>query len=107
MAVAVRMQAPDKYLAFHQKLLGGRGHADEKRALAVAKELGLNMDRIQKDMKSPDVKKTLEQDYGLAQALGLNGTPSYVIGQKVIVGAVGLDALKQDINTARCGKESC
>ncbi len=106
-AVAVRMQAPNKYLAFHQKLLGGRGQADEARALAVAKEVGLDMDRLKKDMKSPEVEKTLKQDMGLAEALGLNGTPSYVIGDNVIVGAVGFDSLKEQINTARCGKTSC
>ncbi len=106
-AVAVRMQAPKRYLEFHQKLLGGRGHADEARALAVAKEMGLDVDRLKKDMKSPEVEKSLKQDFGLAEALGLNGTPSYVIGDDVIVGAVGFDALKEQINTARCGKASC
>jgi len=106
-AVAVRMQAPQKYLEFHTKLLGGRGHADEARALAVAKEIGLDMTRIRKDMKSPEVEKTLKQDFALAQALGINGTPSYVVGDNVIVGAVGLDALKQKIANARCGKDAC
>jgi protein-disulfide isomerase len=106
-AVAVRMQAPKKYLEFHTKLLGGRGHADQAHALAVAKEMGLDMARLQKDMKSPEVDKTLKQDFKLAEALGLNGTPSYVIGDSVIVGAIGLQGLEQKINTARCGKASC
>jgi protein-disulfide isomerase len=106
-AVAVRMQAPQKYLEFHTKLLGGRGHADGARALAVAKEIGLDMDRLKKDMKSPEVEKTLKQDFKLAEALGLNGTPSYVIGDSVIVGAIGLKGLEEKINTARCGKASC
>jgi protein-disulfide isomerase len=106
-AIAVRMQAPDKYLAFHTKLLGDRGRADGARALAVAKELGLNMDRLEKDMKSPEVETTLKQDFSLAEALGLNGTPSYVIGDNVIVGAVGLQGLQEKINTARCGKATC
>ncbi|HEU5020061.1 MAG TPA: DsbA family protein [Pseudolabrys sp.] len=106
-AVAVRMQDPSKYLEFHKKLLGSRNHADEARALAVAKEIGMDMTRIKKDMKGAEVQKTLTQDYGLAEALGLTGTPSYVVGNKVIVGAVGLPALKADINTARCGKATC
>jgi protein-disulfide isomerase len=108
-AVAVRMQdkSGKKYLAFHQKLLGGRGHADGARARAVAKEVGVDMARLAKDMSGPEVEKTLQQDFKLAQALGLNGTPSYVIGDEVIVGAVGLDALKEKISTARCGKPSC
>lgn len=106
-AVAVRMQAPDKYLAFHKELLGGRGAANKARALAVAKDVGLDMAQLQIDMKSPEVKKTIEQDFKLADALGLNGTPSYVIGTDVVVGAVGLAALKEKINTARCGKATC
>jgi protein-disulfide isomerase len=108
-AVAVRMQdkTGKKYLEFHQKLLGGRGHADGARALAVAKEVGLDMAQLEKDMKSPEVQKALQQDFKLAEALGLNGTPSYVIGDNVIVGAIGLPGLKAKINTARCGKETC
>jgi protein-disulfide isomerase len=108
-AVAVRMQdkTGKKYLEFHQKLLGGRGQADSARALAVAKEVGVDMARLEKDLKSPEVEKTLQQDFKLAEALGLNGTPSYVIGDNVIVGAIGLQGLQEKINTARCGKETC
>jgi protein-disulfide isomerase len=108
-AVAARMQdkANKKYLDFHLKLLGGRGEANKARALAVAKEVGYDMDRLQKDMQSPEVKTTLEETFKLAEALGLNGTPSYVIGEKVEIGAVGLAALQKDVNTAACGKETC
>jgi protein-disulfide isomerase len=108
-AVAVRMQDKDgkKYLDFHQKLLGGRGQADKAHALAVAKEAGLDMARLEKDMASPEIKATLEEAFKLAQDLGVNGTPSYVVGTELVVGAVGLSALKEKVNTARCGKPSC
>jgi protein-disulfide isomerase len=108
-AVAVRMQdgTGKKYLDFHQKLLGGRGQADKARALAVAKEVGFDMARIEKDMNSPEVRATLEENFKLAEGMGMNGTPSYVIGKQVVVGAVGLENLKEKINTARCGKASC
>lgn len=108
-AVAVNMQdkTGKKYLEFHQKLLGGRGQADRARAVAVAKEIGMNVAQLEKDMASPEVKATLQENFKLAEALGLNGTPSYVIGDKVIVGAVGLPSLQEGINTARCGKPSC
>jgi len=108
-AAAVRMQdkTGKKYLEFHQKLLGGRGQADKTRALAVAKEIGLDVARIEKDMAGDEVKATIEESFKLAEALGLNGTPSYVVGKDVVVGAVGLDALKEKINTNRCGKPTC
>ena len=108
-AVAVRMQdkTGKKYLDFHQKLLGGRGQADKARALAAAKEAGLDVARIERDMASDEVRQSLEESLKLAEKLGLNGTPSYVIGPNVVVGAVGLDALKEKINSARCGKATC
>jgi protein-disulfide isomerase len=108
-AVAVRMQDPTgkKYLDFHQKLLGGRGPADKARALAAAKDAGLDVARIEKDLASPEVKSTIEENFKLAEDMGLNGTPSYVIGKQIVVGAVGLDGLKEKIGMARCGKATC
>jgi protein-disulfide isomerase len=102
-AVAARMQDPTgkKYIEFHQKLLGGRGPADKARALAVAKEVGFDMTRLEKDMDSDEVKTTIDEDMKLADALGVNGTPSYVVGNEVVVGAVGLDELKQKIEAGR------
>jgi protein-disulfide isomerase len=108
-AVAVRMQDPGgkKYLDFHQKLLGGRGAADKARAMAAAKEAGLDTARIEKDLASPEVRATIEENFKLAEAMGMNGTPSYVIGKQVVIGAVGLDNLREKIGVARCGKATC
>jgi protein-disulfide isomerase len=102
-AVAARMQDPTgkKYIEFHQKLLGSRGSADKERALAVAKEVGFDMTRLAKDMDSDEVKQTIEENMKLADALGVNGTPSYVVGDEVVVGAVGIDALKDKIKAER------
>jgi protein-disulfide isomerase len=108
-AVAVRMQDPGgkKYLDFHQKLLGGKGQADKARALAAAKEAGLDMTRLEKDIASPEVRATIEENFKLAEAMGMNGTPSYVIGKQVVVGAIGRDGLAEKIGIARCGKATC
>src|SRR5436309_6406947 len=109
-AVAVRMQdktGGKKYLEFHQKLLGGRGAADKARAMAVAKEGGLDMARMEDDMASDEVKTTLAESFKIAEAMGLNGTPSYVIGNEAVIGAVGLATLKERVNMARCGQATC
>jgi protein-disulfide isomerase len=108
-AVAVRMQdkTGQKYLEFHKELLGGRGTANKDRALAAAKSVGLDVARIEKDMASPEVDATIHENFKLADALGVNGTPSYVIGDYVVVGAIGLQGLEEKISTARCGKTSC
>ena len=107
--VAVRMQDPTgkKYLDFHQKLLNGKGQADKARAMAAAKEAGLDMAKLDKDMASPEVRATLEENFKLAEAMGMNGTPSYVIGKQVVIGAVGVENLREKISNARCGKATC
>ncbi|KRP92398.1 MULTISPECIES: DsbA family protein [Bradyrhizobium] len=107
--VAVRMQDPSgkKYLDFHQKLLSGRGAADKARAMQAAKEAGLDTARIEKDIASPEVRATLEENFKLAEAMGMNGTPSYVIGKQIVIGAVGVESLKEKIGIARCGKATC
>lgn len=98
-AVAVRMQDPTgaKYLAFHQELFSSRGMVDQARALAVAKDIGCDMAQIEKDMKSPEVQTTIDEDMKLADAIGVDGTPSYVIGDQLVVGAIGFDKLQQKI----------
>ena len=103
-AVAVRMQDPtgEKYRAFHQKLLGSRGQADKAKALSVAHEVGLDMARLTTDLGSDEVKASIEESFKLAEQLGMNGTPSYVVGSEVVVGAVGLAALKEKVRAARC-----
>jgi protein-disulfide isomerase len=102
-AVAVRIQDPDgqKYLTFHQELLGGPGPASKEKALAAAKDQGLDMDRLQQDMASDEVTATLNENMKLAGAVGITGTPGYVIGKDVVLGAIGVTGLRGQIETAR------
>ncbi|MBI3436723.1 MAG: DsbA family protein [Proteobacteria bacterium] len=108
-AVALSLQdkGGKKYLDFHHKLLSGRGQADRARALAVAKEVGADMARLERDFAGAEVRATIEESLKLAEALGINGTPSYVVGKDVVVGAVGLAALRGKVNAARCGQAVC
>jgi protein-disulfide isomerase len=102
-AVAVRMQDRDgqKYLAFHQQLLGDPGPASRDKALAAAKDQGLDMALLEQDLASDEVNATIAEDMNLARAVGISGTPSYVIGKDLVVGAVGIAALKDHIEAAR------
>ena len=76
-----RNQLPgDRFWAFHYKLLGSHGPIGKAEAMAVAKDLGLDMDRLAKDMEGADVKAGLEETMQLADALQINGTPTFVLG---------------------------
>ena len=102
-AVAARMQdkTGKKYLEFHVKLLSGRGPADKTHALAAAKDAGFDMARLEKDLASDEVRETLRENMKVADAIGLNGTPSYIIGSDVVIGAQGYDVLKEKVDAAR------
>jgi len=102
-SIAVRMQdlGGAKYLAFHRELLTTTEPVSKERALATAANQGLDMERLERDMASDEVKATLVEARDLAVALGINGTPAYVVGDNVVFGAVGRAALKAKIEAAR------
>ena len=102
-AIAVHLQDRngEKYLAFHKQMLAALGPANRDRALAVAQSLGLDQERLEADLASEEVAATLTEIRRLAQTLEINGTPSYVVGNEVLTGAVGLSALQDRIAAIR------
>lgn len=107
-AVAVNDVAPEKYEAFHEALLLQRGQANRASALAAAKSIGLEEADLASSLAGDLAGQTIEEVYTLANRLGLTGTPSYVVGDEVIMGAVGYDELKQKIDATRnCGQTTC
>lgn len=108
-ALAVKQQVNDQRMfEYHAKLLELRGPVNGERALGVAREMGLDMARIQKDMAGPEVQATLQENAAVADKLGLTGTPAFVIGDEVISGAVGAGPLRQAVTGIRqCGRTEC
>jgi protein-disulfide isomerase len=85
--LALASDKQGKYFEMHQKLLSEPGKANKEKALRIAKELGLDTDKLQKDAEDPSIKEALIEARELAEKLGLQGTPLYLIGDKVIPGA--------------------
>jgi protein-disulfide isomerase len=108
-ATAVREQFNgQKFFEFHRKLLGTRGSIGKAQALAAAKDLGADMDRLEKDLNSPMIQESLKEVAELADQLHFEGTPSWVLGKEAIVGGVPVAQLKAKIdNLRKCGKTSC
>ena len=98
----------DKFWDFHQKLLGTRGQIGKTQALAVAKDLDADMEKHEKDLAAPAIKESIQEVALLADQLNLTGTPSFVIGQDVVVGAIPYDEMKTKVdNVHKCGKVAC
>jgi protein-disulfide isomerase len=95
-AIAVRMQDQDGhlYLAFHRNLLGGSRPANHDTALQAARDAGADMERLTRDLESPEIQATIAENLTLARAIGVTGTPAYVSGVTVIPGAIGASALR-------------
>lgn len=108
-AQAVKNQLKgDKFWDFHAKLLTTRGQIGKAQAIAVAKELGVDMARLDKDLASAEPRAGIAETMQLADSLGLTGTPSYVVGPDVVVGAVGHAELSGKLaNVRKCGATAC
>jgi protein-disulfide isomerase len=98
-ALAARKQG--KYDAFHRAMMGTTGHIDEAVIFKVAASAGLDVDRVRQDMKSPDIDKQLKANLELGKTLDLDGTPSFIVGDTIVPGAVSADDLKQLIAGTR------
>ncbi len=107
-STAVYRLFPEQYGAFHNQLLGSSGQKDGNRAMRVAQEMGLDINALNEEAEKSSVLGAFREANELATGLGINGTPSYVIGDEVVFGALGQAVLREKINNVRkCGKTVC
>jgi protein-disulfide isomerase len=104
-ALAAKMQG--KYWEFHRAMLEGQGQANEASALKVAEKLGLDMTKLKKDMASAEVKKEIDDTRKLATKMGIQGTPHFIVGDRIIPGAPENLAELLGKNVADVRKEGC
>ncbi|MFY0691051.1 MAG: thioredoxin domain-containing protein [Paracoccaceae bacterium] len=98
-SLAARKQG--KYPEFHKALMEARGRANAASAFKVAEEMGLDVDQLRRDMEAPDVAAHLQLSMQLSQQLGFNGTPSFVVGEQLVPGAIEIDQLRALVAEAR------
>lgn len=90
----------DRYLAFHRAMFAG-GRPDDRRIDAVARGAGMDPARLAADRRSAPVAAELDANIRLAARLGVTGTPAFVVGDRMLSGAVGHAALAEAIAAAR------
>jgi len=98
MALAAAEQG--KYQPFHDAMFAA-GQLDPATIEAAARTAGLDLDRAHKVAASAPVTAEIRQNMALAQKLGFQGTPSWVAGDQLIAGAVGVDKLAEAVKAAR------
>ena len=100
-ALAAREQ--DRYVEYHNALMGHRGALSDDVIFRIAEDVGLDVDRLRQDMESEAVQEEIAANMALAERIGIRGTPAFIIGDQVIPGAVGLDTLRELVGQARAG----
>lgn len=101
-ALAAREVSGDEaYHAAKEALIVLNGDLDDTVLRRLADTLGLDADAVLAAMDSEDINRQLASTRALAQALQINGTPSFVMGDQLIRGYVPLDAMQQIIAEAR------
>ncbi|RVC78309.1 DsbA family protein [Mesorhizobium sp. M4A.F.Ca.ET.020.02.1.1] len=100
-SMAFHLMMPEKYGEFHTALLGGQGRATESIAIKIAVSLGADEAKLREKMKDPSINEALSRTYDLATKLSITGTPSYVVGNEVVFGALGKDVLAEKIEAAK------
>lgn len=90
-----------KYERFHFALLTNTGNLTEDRIFEIAREIGLDEKKLARDMTSPVIERNIQINRRLAEALGINGTPGFVIGDEIVPGALPYEELARLIEKAR------
>jgi protein-disulfide isomerase len=98
---ALASRAQGKHDAFHNALMEFKGPIDRAKILEIAASVGIDVPRLEQDMQDAKLKTIIDRNMALATALGVRGTPAFVIGNQFVPGAVEADALRQLIVDAR------
>ncbi|HXY98591.1 MAG TPA: DsbA family protein [Stellaceae bacterium] len=98
-ALAARLQG--KYAPFHDAMMATRGQIDHEAILRVAQSAGVDVEKAKAEMNAPEIDALIKRNYALAEALDIQGTPAFIIGDTLVPGATDINQLRQLIADAR------
>lgn len=98
---ALEQDKGGRYLGFHNALMSFRGQLSEAEVFRIAAASGLDVTKLKADMAAPKVEQVIRANLALAEKLGINGTPGFVIGQELIPGAISLESMRKLVQAAR------
>jgi protein-disulfide isomerase len=104
-SLSANMINSEKYADLHDRLIKHQGPYDEATLLALAADVGYDPAGIQAAMTNKALTAQIENARQIAEALNIRGTPAFIIGDKIIPGAVPLQQLRVAIEEARTRAE--
>ena len=101
---ALAAHKQDKYFDFHKALMQHRGAKNEATLTKLANDVGLDANKMKKDIMSDDVQKMLTESLEIAKKIGISGTPAFIVNDQFFGGYIGHDGLINAIKEARAAK---
>lgn len=106
---ALASQKQGRYAAFHTTLMRFKGRLTDDLVFSMARQVGLDVDRLKRDMEDPAVTAELQSVAAQTKSLGIDGAPAYVVNGRMVphsenYDAVSYDVLKSQIDQARARK---
>jgi protein-disulfide isomerase len=98
---ALAAEKQDKYEAFRLIMMSFKGPLDDSTIYVVAGAVRLDLDRLKTDMAAPDIERQIAANRALATALNVAATPTFIIGDQVVEGAIDLSGFKELVARAR------
>ena len=98
-ALAAKNQG--RYLAFHKALMRNTGRLTRKRILSIANSVGVDTNRLRADMQSPEIDDAIAANRDMARKLGIRGTPTFVVADRTVRGAVPMASIREHVAKAR------
>ena len=98
-ALAARGQG--KYTEARDLLIGASGSFTPETLATMLAGIGVDGDRLRADMEAPEIAALLRRERALAEALGIEGTPAFVVGGELVVGAMDIAVLRDLVSKAR------
>lgn len=91
----------NKYVKFHDALIAKKDHLTEDMIYQTAKDVGLDVDKLKKDMADETTAKMVDANLKLGSDVGVRGTPMFIIGNQIYPGALQYEQMKKAVDDAR------
>ncbi len=99
--IALAAVKQGKYRAFHNAMMMTKGQITEDVILKVAASAGVDVNKAKADMNAPEILEIIKRNFALAEALDIQGTPAFIIGDALLPGATDIEHLKRLVADAR------
>lgn len=98
---ALAFNKQNKYFEIHSRLMNFKGKIDQKLIFSIANELKIDKKQLKKDISETYLMEVIKKNRQIAQQLNIQGTPAFIIGNKIYPGAMNEDEILKAIKIER------